>query len=43
MAQFVLVYKGGKPAGDPQATMAAWGCPVLANGGTIEVYETIAV
>jgi hypothetical protein len=98
VANFVLVYKGGKPSGDAAAANAAWGawfgqlggavveggnpfgpsktvgsggavsdgaassltgfsilkadsldaaaalakgCPVIANGGTIEVYETI--
>ena len=98
MANYVLVYKGGRPAGgNPEAAMAAWGqwfgtlgaavvdggnpfgpsktvggsgvsdgaassltgysvlkadsltaatalakgCPVLAGGGTVEVYETI--
>jgi hypothetical protein len=99
MANYVLVYKGGRPTGgDAQAAMAAWGqwfgalgaavvdhgnpfgpsntvggdgavsggaasnltgysvlkadtladatamarnCPVVANGGTVEVYETV--
>jgi hypothetical protein len=97
MANYVFVYKGGRPAATPEAAMAAWGqwfgelgaavvdggnpfgpsktvgghgvsdgassslsgysvlkadslaaaaalakgCPVLAGGGTVEVYETI--
>ena len=98
MANYLLVYKGGRPSGgDPQAAMAAWGkwfgqlgaavvdggapfgpsktvggggvsegasssltgysvlkadnlaaaaalakgCPVLGNGGSVEVYETV--
>ena len=43
MAKFVLAYRGGSvdASGLDDATAKAKGCPVLASGGTVDVYEAM--